>query len=103
MKLTKSDIKYLKEYCSCDAEDIRRVQKAIPKTIYTVVSRKNTWGFRNRVRVSPAQLLKMIDRKDFLSGISRSTLHWHGTQFYDDIYVEFDSSNFIKEEQKKGN
>lgn len=86
MKLLTEDKKILKEW-GISSEDFEQINMAIKKTKFTV----------NNKRITLTKVLEILDRKTFLSGISRSAFHWSCTrEGYKGIIVSFDSSALFK-------
>jgi len=65
MKLTVEDKKLLKSW-GYPNEDLKQIERATNKTEYEV----------NGERISLTEVLEILDRETYLSGISRSAFHW---------------------------
>lgn len=94
MKLTESDIAYLKELGETEDEDFAQVEKAAAKTTYTLID-KNSGA---KKRIGYKQAIEMLGRETFLSGLDRSAFHWDSIRETIDgkHYVSFDSKAFLK-------
>lgn len=107
LKLSDSDIKYLKKIGHTD-EDIPQIEEALNKTIYKVgdatILEDGTIEIPDDQddRIITAQEAREIlgDEK-FLSGLSRSAFHWTSGRWSDDDteYVSFDSSKLFESKQ----
>ena len=86
MKLLNEDKTYLKDL-GYSEQNIRQIQEAIGKTVYTLDQKK----------ISSKCAIEILGRKVFLSGISRSAFHWSATREAEDgRTVCFDSSRLFK-------
>lgn len=94
MKLTNKDKKYLLSIGHIE-EDLGQIADAITYTRYESFETTNESVV---TRLNQKQVIKLLGREKFLSGMSRSAFHYSAVQFTDDdkICVMFDSSKFFK-------
>ena len=88
--LSMKDIKILKSFGARD-EDLPQIDCAISKTIYEL---ENENGFK---RISRKEAIKILGKKEFLSGISPSAFHWSSVRKKDNKIIYFDSSKLFEE------
>jgi hypothetical protein len=86
MKLTSEDKILLKKWGYRD-KDMNQIEKATTKTEYEF----------NNERISLTEVLEILDRETYLSGISRSAFHWSACRENEKGQtVYFDSSKLFK-------
>lgn len=86
MKLLKKDKIYLKDLGFLE-KDMAQIEEAIEKTVYTLDQKK----------ISSECAIETLGRKEFLSGIGRSTFHKSAVRETEDgKIVYFDSSRMFK-------
>ena len=86
MKLTKEDKELLLKW-GHRKEDLDQIEKATTKTEYELENEK----------ITLTEVLQVLDRETYLSGISRSTFHWSACRQNDKgQQVYFDSSKLFK-------
>ena len=88
--LSMKDIKILKSFGARD-EDLPQIDCAISKTIYEL---ENENAFK---RISREEAIKILRKKEFLSGISPSAFHWSSVRKKDNKIIYFDSSKLFEE------
>lgn len=71
MKLSKEDIKLLLNMGYLKS-DISQIEKAIRISTYTLIKTDTT---KNEL-LTVNEVIELLDRKSFLSGIARSAFHW---------------------------
>lgn len=86
MKLTEKDKIILKEWGHSD-EDFAQIERAMDKRI-------TKYKIGNRV-ATREEVLELLGRKDYLSGLSRSAFHWTSSKLKDNHYISFDSSKLF--------
>lgn len=92
MKLTKEDKKLLKDWGYPD-EDLKQIERAITKTTYELAM--NSFNTRDN-KVTRNEAIKILGRKEYLSGIVRSAFHWNACRQNDKgQIVYFDSSKLL--------
>ena len=69
MKLTSEDKKLLLEW-GHRKEDLNQIAKATTKTEYEL------YNGSNHEKITLTEVLEILDREIYLSGISRSAFHW---------------------------
>ena len=85
MKLTSEDKKVLKGN-GYSNEDMIQIEKATTKTAYEF----------NGEKISQKKALEILGRREYLSGIARSSFHWSSVRNNDDgEKVYFDSSRLF--------
>lgn len=90
MKLSNNDVVYLRSLGYTDTRSLKQIRKAAGLTVYTMEER----------RISGKQAAEILERKAFLSGISRSAFHRSAVRKTEDgRMVFFDSSRLFKEEK----
>lgn len=94
MKLTDSDVAFLKSIGETDPEDIAQVEKATTKTRYTLYDKSN--GSTKQIGLH--QAIELLGREAFLSGLDRSAFHWDSIRESADgrYTVGFDSRALFK-------
>lgn len=87
MKLTNRDKEILSSWGYTE-KDIKQIEETIKKTVYELNSKE---------KISCQDAIKLIGRKAFLSGISRSAFHWSASRYTNDgnNFVSFDSSKLF--------
>lgn len=86
MKLTSEDKKILTGWGYRDS-DLKQIETATSKTIYTSEGEK----------ISLTEVLEILDRETYLSGISRSAFHWSCSRTNNEgKTVSFDSSRLFR-------
>jgi len=86
MFLEESDKKYLKEVGYID-KDMDQIERAVAVTDFEVDGKP----------MDLVSVLRIMDRKDFLSGMGRSAFHWSAMRTAaDGREVYFDSSKLFK-------
>lgn len=92
MKLTPDDKQLLSQWGNLD-NDIEQICEAIRRTTYTAYATDSKKGRR----VSANTAVKILGRKEFLSGISRSAFHFDAIrENVDGIKVSFDSRKLFQ-------
>ena len=88
MKLTNMDKKILCSWGHSE-DDLKQIEEATRKTVYEL---------NGKERISCQEAIKLIGRKEFLSGISRSAFHWSASRHTEDgnNFVIFDSSKLFQ-------
>ena len=88
MKLTEKDKVILRELGHLD-EDFAQIERAIDKRItkYEIDSMAST----------REDVLELLGRRDYLSGLSRSAFHFTSSKVKDNHYISFDSSRLFKD------
>ena len=87
MKLRKID-KVMLEELNVPEKDWAQIEAAISKTTFEY----------NKRRISASEASRLLGRKEFLSGMSRSAFHWSATrETPDGATVYFDSIRYFKE------
>lgn len=88
MKLTNRDKEILSAWGHSE-EDLKQIEEATRKTVYELNSKE---------KISCEEAIKLIGRKAFLSGISRSAFHWSASRYTKDgnDFVSFDSSKLFQ-------
>lgn len=88
MKLTNKDKKTLRDWGHSE-DDLKQIEEAIRKTVYELNSKE---------KISCQEAIRLIGRKAFLSGISRSAFHWSASRYTEDgnSFVSFDSSKLFQ-------
>jgi protein associated with RNAse G/E len=79
MKLTDKDKSFLKE-CGYLDEDMNQIERALKKTIYELDK-----------KISINEALKILGRKEFLTGISRSAFHYSAVRTKNEKVIYFNS------------
>ena len=91
MKLTKED-KALLTAWGHKEEDLKQIERATTKTTYELSS-----GGINRGKISLTEVLDILGREKYLSGISRSAFHWSACRENEKGQrVYFDSSKLFQ-------
>lgn len=91
MKLTNKDKDILKKIGHKE-EDFAQIQRAISKTIF-----KKFKNGKDEKEICLDEVLSLLSREDFLSGIGRSAFHFSSVRDgKDGICVYFDSSKLFK-------
>lgn len=86
MKLTKEDKELLLKW-GHRKEDLDQIEKATTKTEYELENEK----------ITLTEVLQVLDRETYLSGISRSAFHWSACRENEKGQkVYFDSSKLFK-------
>lgn len=88
MKLTNRDKEILSSWGHTE-KDIKQIEEATRKTIYKLNAKE---------KISCQDAIKLIGRKAFLSGVSRSAFHWSASRYTNDgnNFVSFDSSKLFQ-------
>jgi hypothetical protein len=87
MKLTQEDKTILREMGHKDS-DFEQIEEATRRTVYKC----------DGVRITCAEAIELLGRRDFLSGISRSAFHWSAERVTPDgKSIYFDSARLFKE------
>ena len=73
MKLNKNDKEILKKWGNLD-KDMRQLQEAANKTKYELHYTEN--GKYASKRIGVKEVIAVLGREEWLSGISRSAFHW---------------------------
>ena len=87
MKLTEKDKIILRELGHLD-EDFAQIERAMDKRI-------TKYEIDSRV-VTREDVLELLGRRDYLSGLSRSAFHCTSSKVKDNHYISFDSSKLFK-------
>lgn len=87
MKLSNEDKEILRKWGHSE-DDLKQIEEATRKTVYELNSKE---------KISCQDAIKLIGRKEFLSGISRSAFHWSALRYTEDgnNFVSFDSSKLF--------
>ena len=86
MKLTKEDKELLLKW-GHRKEDLNQIEKATTKTEYELEDEK----------ITLTEVLQVLDRETYLSGISRSAFHWSACRENEKGQkIYFDSSKLFK-------
>ena len=93
MKLDKVDRAFLE--CNGFSEsDFEQIEKAARRTKYSLSSAANGWRYE---RITAKEAEKILGRKDFISGLSRSAFHWSAVRMTGTgSKVYFDSSSMFR-------
>lgn len=93
MKLTNKDKEILRKW-GYSEDDLKQIEEATRKTVYELNSKE---------KISCKDAIKLIGRKAFLSGISRSAFHWSASRYTEDgnNFVSFDSSKLFQQAMNK--
>lgn len=88
MKLTNRDKEILKEW-GYSEDNLKQIEEATRKTVYEL---------NGKEKISCQEAIRLIGRKAFLSGISRSAFHWSASRYTKDgnNFVSFDSSKLFR-------
>lgn len=90
MKLTSKDKELLTKWGHRE-EDFNQIERATTKTEYEIDN-----GISNE-KISLTEVLEILDRETYLSGISRSAFHWSACRQNErGQTVSFDSSKLFK-------
>ena len=104
LKLSDSDIKYLKEIGHTD-EDIPQIEEALNDTVYTVADVEKAEDGTTIIPdeeddkvITAQEAREILGDETFLSGLSRSAFHWTSGRYNADEtkYVGFDSSKLFE-------
>ena len=91
MKLTNSDTEILKEY-GYEDEDFAQIQRALDKR-----NTKYTTYTDNEKPITREEVIKLLGKENFLSGLARSCFHYTAVRVVNgNVHVYFDSSNLHK-------
>lgn len=95
MKLTEEDKQILRSW-NYTEQNIEQIKRFLGKTVYKFVDDEN--GTSERISATKAS--ELLDRKDFLSGLARSTFHWTAVRELpnnENAHVFFNSGNYWRE------
>ena len=104
LKLSDSDIKYLKEIGHTD-EDMPQIEEALNDTVYTVADVEKAEDGTTIIPdeeddkvITAQEAREILGDETFLSGLSRSAFHWTSGRYNADEtkYVGFDSSKLFE-------
>ena len=93
MKLTNEDKELLQSWGHTD-EDLKQIERATTKTIYQLARTSFNTGEN---KISADEVIGILGRKEYLSGISRSAFHWSACRQNDKGQtIFFDSSKLFE-------
>jgi len=93
MKLDKVDRAYL-ETCGFSEKDFPQIEAAGRRTKYSLSSAANGWTYQ---KITAKDAEKVLGRRLFVSGLSRSAFHWSAVRMADNgDKVFFDSSSMFR-------
>ena len=98
MKLTNDDKKYLSKV-GYEKSDFKQIEEAMNKTTYEIFLPDNQIiiGKPIKERISRKKVLELMDRTEWLSGISRSAFHLTASRMTkDNREILFDSKQIFK-------
>ena len=95
--LSEEDKKILREWGYIE-KDIEQIERGISKTQYFLENQ--TTG--EDKKITPEEARNILGTEKFLSGLGRSCFHYNsGRESEDGLYVHFDSSKLLEEEENK--
>lgn len=90
--LTENDKDILINKMHYRSQDIPQIEDALSKTRYEIFG-----GNAKARKISAEKACSLLERTDFLSGISRSAFHWTATKEYaPGSYILFDSTKYFR-------
>ncbi len=96
MKLDKNDRELLKEM-GCSEEDFKQIEEvsSARNTTYELIDEKSNQA----KEIIRAEAIRLLGRRQYLAGLSRSAFHWSAVQDVPDgsgRVIYFDSSKYFK-------
>lgn len=86
-KLTRKDMAVLRSW-GYDRKDYKQINECANCCVYTD-DRNHTMSYK--------EVIEILGREEFLSGISRAAFHWTAGRGENENYVFFNCSNYFRE------